>query len=196
MEREHMTLHLTWNQKKKFTQILTIRDDPKNCFYCMKPFTDTNPRVWEHLDNDETHNYPENLVWSHHSCNVKKRMDDNMLAKAQGKLTMNMQSDLFTCGNTLADTGTTKELTSQQEISKTNMRITKQFLLEHTLTNDELLLKDVVNAIVDICQNNNDTGSQSAVYRYIDSLSNPYTGKYTICLNSKGEKIIQRKIEN
>jgi len=190
-----MTLHLTLNQKKRFAPILTIRDDPKNCFYCMKPFTDTNPRVWEHLDNDDTHNYPENLVWSHHSCNVKKRMDDKMLAKAQGKLTMNIQSDLFTSAGTLADTGTTKDTTSQQEISKCNNRITKQFLLEHTI-NDELLLKDAVNAIVDICQDNNDTGSQSAVYRYIDSLSNPYTGKYTLSVNSKGQNIIRRRTEN
>jgi len=195
MEREHMTLHLTLNQKKRFAPILTIRDDPKNCFYCMKPFTDTNPRVWEHLDNDDTHNYPENLVWSHHSCNVKKRMDDKMLAKAQGKLTMNIQSDLFTSAGTLADTGTTKDTTSQQEISKCNNRITKQFLLEHTI-NDELLLKDAVNAIVDICQDNNDTGSQSAVYRYIDSLTNPYTGKYTLSVNSKGQNIIRRRTEN
>ena len=92
---------------------------------------------------------------------------------------MNIQSDLFTSAGTLADTGTIKETTSQQEISKCNNRITKQFLLEHTI-NDELLLKDAVNAIVDICQDNNDTGSQSAVYRYIDCLSNPYTGKYTL----------------
>ncbi len=122
-------------------------------------------------------------------------MDDDMQAKAQGKLTMNIQSDLFTSAGTLADTGTTEETTSQQEISKCNNRITKQFLLEHTI-NDELLLKDAVNAIVDICQDNNDTGSQSAVYRYIDSLSNPYSGKYTLSVNSKGQNIIRRRTEN
>ena len=72
----------------------------------------------------------------------------------------------------------------------------KQFLLEHTITDDELLLKDVVNAIVDICQNNNNTGSQSAVYRYIDSLTNPYTGKYTLSANPKGQTIIRRRTEN
>jgi len=191
-----MTLHLTWNQKKKFAQVLTIRDDPSNCFYCMQPFTDTSPRIWEHLDNDDTHNYPENLVWSHHSCNVKKRTDLKMQDKAQGKIIMNMQFDLFTCENTLADTGTTKELTSQQEISKTNKRITKQFIQEHTINNEELILRDIVNAIVDICQDNNETGSQSAVYRYIDSLTNPYTGKYTLSTNEKGQTIIRRRIEN
>jgi len=139
-----MTLHLTWNQKKRFAAILTIRDDPNNCFYCMKPFTDTNPRVWEHLDNDDTHNYPENLVWSHHSCNVKKRMDDMMQAKAQGKLTMNMQSDLFVGERTLADVGTTEELTSCQAISNINFRIAEQYLTEHTLVDGDLLLKDTV----------------------------------------------------
>ena len=191
-----MTLHLTLNQKKRFAPILTIRDYPKNCFYCMKSFTDTNPRVWEHLDNDDTHNYPENLVWSHHACNVKKRMDDDMQAKAQGKLTMNIQSDLFTSAGTLADTGTTKELTSQQEINRINMGITKQFLLEHSITGDELVLKEVVNAIVDICQNNNNSGSQAAIYRYIDSLANPFTGRYTVSQNKEGNNIIRRRTEN
>lgn len=114
---------------------------------------------------------------------------------AHDKLIQN-EKLLLACEKTLADTGTTEEVSSQQAINKTNMNTTKQFLLEHTMTNDELLLNDCVNAIVNICQDNNNTGSQSAVYRYIDSLSNPYTGKYTICINSKGEKIIQRRIEN
>ncbi len=109
---------------------------------------------------------------------------------------MNIQSDLFTSAGTLADTGTTKEVTSQQEINRINMGITKQFLLERSITGDELVLKEVVNAIVDICQKNNGTGSQSAVYRYIDSLTNPYTGDYTLSTNSKGQTIIRRRIEN
>ena len=96
----------------------------------------------------------------------------------------------------LADTGTTTELTSQQELSKINKRITKQFIQEQTIKNQELILRDVVNAIVDICDDNNGTGSQSAVYRYIDSLTNPYTGKYTLSTNSEGKTVIRRRTEN
>jgi len=95
----------------------------------------------------------------------------------------------------LPDTGTTKELTSQQEINKINYQIAKQFIQEHTLAEKEVILRDAVNAIVDICKDNNGTGSQSAVYRYIDSLTNPYTGKYTLSTNSQGKPIIRRRTE-
>ena len=190
-----MTLHLTYSQKKKWGPFILQRDGP-DCFYCMLPFEHEEDREFDHLDNDESHNYPENLVFNHHACNLKKRMCQPWQDKAIGKLKINQRKYLFTRGNTLADTGTTKELTSQQEINKTNMCVTRQFLLEHTITDDELLLKDVVNAIVDICQNNNNTGSQSAVYRYIDSLTNPWTGKYTLSANPKGQTIIRRRTEN
>jgi len=118
-----------------------------------------------------------------------------MQIKANEQLRENERA-VFTCGNTLADTGTTKELTSQQEINKINYQIAKQFIQEHTLTEKEVILRDAVNAIVDICKDNNGTGSQSAVYRYIDSLTNPYTGKYTLSTNSQGKTIIRRRTEN
>jgi len=96
----------------------------------------------------------------------------------------------------LPDTGTTQQLSSQQEISKINMQLTKQFLQEHTINGEEPILKDVVNAIVNLCQDNNGTGSQSAVYRYVDVLANPYNGRYTLSKNSQGKTIIRRRTEN
>jgi len=61
---------------------------------------------------------------------------------------------------------------------------------------DELIQSDTVNAIVSICQDNNQTGSQAAVRRYIDEFTNPYTGKYTLSTNSQGKTIIRRRTEN
>ena len=141
-----MTQHLTYSQKKKWTSLILQRDG-SNCFYCMLPIEHEEDREFDHLDNVESHNYPENLVFCHHACNVKKR-------------------------------------------------ITKQFIQEHTIDNEELILRDAVNAIVDICQDNNGTGSQSAVYRYVDFLTNPFTGKFTLSTNSQGKTIIRRRIEN
>lgn len=190
-----MTLHLTYSQKKKWGPFILQRDGP-DCFYCMLPFEHEEDREFDHLDNDESHNYPENLVFNHHACNLKKRMYQPWIDKAIGKLAINQRKYLFTCERTQADTGTTKELTSQQEISKINKRITKQFIQEHTINNEELILRDTVNAIVAICDDNNGTGSQSAVYRYIDFLTNPYTGKYTLATNEKGQTVIRRRTEN
>jgi len=109
-----------------------------------------------------------------------------MQIKAHQKLIDNEKA-VLTSERTIADSGTKNDLTSQQEINKTNMNITKSFLLEHT---------DAVNAIVDICQNNNNSGSQAAIYRYIDSLANPFTGRYTVSQNKEGNNIIRRRTEN
>ena len=173
-----------------------IRDrDPYVCLYCKGEFTETHPPEWEHLSNDPNDSRPENLVFAHKECNNRKKFNPEYQVLAYEKLIQNERA-VLACERTLADTGTTKELTSQQEISKINKRITKQFIQEQTINNNELLLRDVVNAIVDICDDNNGTGSQSAVYRYIDFLTNPYTGKYTLATNEKGQTVIRRRTEN
>ena len=185
---------LSYRQKKEWFQFIVQRDGYR-CLYCLCPFTDTNSSEYEHLNSDEKDNRPENLGLAHHSCNVKKKYNADLQILARKKLQENERST-FACERTLADTGTTKEMTSQQEINKTNMRITEQFLLEHTVNSEELVVRDVVNAIVDICQKNNHTGSQAAAYRYIDSLTNPYTGRYALSVNSKGKTIIRKRTEN
>jgi len=185
---------LTHRIKQKAFPTLVERDDYR-CFYCKGKFYDNHPAEYDHLNNNPNDSRRENLVFSHKECNNKKKFDSDYQIIAQDKLIEN-ENAVVACERTLADTSTTKELTSQQEISKTNMSITKQFLQEHTINNEELILRDIVNAIVDICQDNNGTGSQAAVYRYIDSLTNSYTGKYTLSKNQKGLVIIRRRTEN
>ena len=173
-----------------------IRDrDPYVCLYCKGEFTEIRPPEWEHLNNNPNDSRPENLIFAHKECNNRKKFNPEYQVIAHEKLIQNERT-VLSRERTLADTGTTKDVSSQQEINKTNMRITEQFLLEHTVNGEELILRDVVNAIVDICQKNNHTGSQSAVYRYIDSLTNPYTGRYTLSANEKGQTIIRRRTEN
>jgi len=193
MESYRMSL-LTYKKKKEYFEILVKRDDYK-CFYCEGEFSENHPAEYDHLNNNPKDSRPENLVFSHHECNNRKKFNTDYQIMANEKLERNEKA-VLTCERTLVDTGTTKELTSQQEISKCNMNITKQFLQEHTINNEELLLKDAVNAIVNLCQDNNETGSQSAIYRYIDSLSNPYNGKYTVSTNAQGKDIIRRRTEN
>ena len=193
-EKSNNGRKLTHKTKRdKFSSV--VERDGHRCLYCPEPFTDTHPVEWKHLDNDIYNDEVWNLTFAHHECNNKKKFSAELQIIAQEKIISNKRY-VFARERTLADTGTTKETTSQQEINRINMGITKQFLLEHTLIDGDLLLKEAINAIVDICQKNNGTGSQSAVYRYIDSLTNPYTGDYTLSVNSKGQTIIRRRTEN
>jgi len=174
---------------------LIVERDGYRCLFCPKPFTETHPVEWEHLDNDEYNDEIWNKTFSHHECNNRKKLSPELQIIAQEKILSNRKY-VFARERTLADTGTTKELTSQQEINKINTGIATQFFQEHTINNEELVLRDGVNAIVAICQDNNGTGSQSAVYRYVDFLTNPFNGKYTLSTNKQGKTIIRRRTEN
>jgi len=182
------------HRKKQIMLPIVLEQTGFNCFHCKCENTELNPLEWGHLNGNENDSRPENSAFMCKTCNNKQKFNFDMQILANEQLQKNEKAVLAR-ERMLADTGTTKDLTSQQEINKTNMNVTKQFLLEHTLHDNSIILKDAVNAIVNICQEN-DTGSQSAVYRYIDSLSNPINGKYTICLNPQGKNIIRRRTEN
>ena len=164
------------------------------CLYCSKKFTETFRYEYDHLNNNTHDNRIENHALVCHSCNNLKKGNAEMQVIASDKLLSNEKRE-YTRERIQADTGTTKEVSSQSEINKINTQITAQFILEHTI-NESVTLRDSCNAIVNICQENNGTGSQAAVYRYIDSLCNPFTGKYTIYCNSEGINCIRRRTEN
>jgi len=186
-----MTQHLTYGQKKKFTPIMMEwGDDPTHCYQCTIEFTESNPREWDHLDSKEYHNYPENMGWVCHSCNVEKRMNQKMQAKAIGKLRMNIQYDTFVCERTVED------VSSSEQRNRQNKPIALQFVTEHLMIDDYMLLRDTVNGITHLCFVTNGTGSQQAVRKYIEEFCNPYNGKFTLSPNEKGETVIRRRTEN
>ncbi len=162
---------LTHAKKEKYFEIIVKRDGYK-CFYCEGEFTDNHPAEYDHLNNNPNDSRVENIVISHHECNNKKKFYTDWQIKAHEKLEQNERA-VLACERTRADTGTTKELTSSQEINKANYPIAEKFIEEHTLAEREVILKDAVNAIVHICQHTTGGGSQAAVYRYIDTLCNP-----------------------
>jgi len=61
------------------------------------------------------------------------------------------------------------------------------------MNGDDILLADAVNAITNLCYDNNKTGSQAAVRRYTDQFSNPFNGKFVIFTDHEGKKRIRRK---
>ncbi len=186
---------ISYAMKKKIDKVIRLRGDKFLCFYCECTFSAINPAEYEHLNNNPSDNRPENIVYACHSCNNKKKFNFDLQIMAQEKLESNEKAVLMR-ERRQADSGTKIDLSSQQEINKTNTQITDQFLLEHTLHGESFVLKDGVDAIVNICQENNGTGSQSAVYRYLDYKCNPINGKYTIFLNSEGKNAVRRRTEN
>jgi len=185
---------LTHKRKREFFSLIVERDG-YCCFYCSKGFTSNLPPEYEHLNNDPKDSRPENLVLVDHVCNNKKKNSPEMQIRAHEKLIQN-EKTVLASERTLADTATTKDVTSQQEINKINFKIAEQFIQEHTLVEGNVILRDAVNAIVAICRDNNETGSQAAVYRYIDVLANSYTGKYSLSTIESGKTIIRRRTEN
>jgi len=185
--------HLTLSMKKKYLPLIQNRDG-ENCFYCMQPFTIESSREFDHLNNNDDYSPPENLVLSHHTCNCEKKYSEKMQDKALGKLKINESSALL-CVNTQADTAHPMDLTSCQKTNRTNMQITRQYLQERTLIHTLLDEDTTILAIVNICQDNNNTGSKKCVKEYIEILSNKENGKYTR-INENGVDKIRRRLEN
>jgi len=172
----------------------TMQRQDNLCLFCNEQFTEQLKPEWDHLDNNANNSRPENLALVHRTCNNKKKFNPEYQVIAQDAKE-EYEKAVSVCERTLADTGTTEELTSCQAISTINFRIAEQYLTEHTLLDDELLLKDTVRDVVGICRKNNGTGSEQAVYRYINTLTSSVY-PFTLCLNAKGENFIRRRTEN
>jgi len=185
---------LTHRIKRKYFPIIVKRDGYL-CFYCSDEFAETHPPEYDHLNNDSKDSRVENLVLCHHECNIRKKTSAEWQIKAMEKLKQN-EKVLLACERILADTGTIKELTSCQETGKSVRPIALQWLKEHLLMEKEILLSDAVPAMVNLCQNQVQGGSQAAIRRYIDEWSNRYNGKFTLSKNESGKNIIRRRTEN
>jgi len=73
-----------------------------------------------------------------------------------------------------------------------NYRLALDYLNELLNTKDIVYKKDYVDSTVRKCYNINGTGSQSAIYRYLDSFTNGIDGDFTI-YTVHGKKAIRRK---
>jgi len=185
---------LTHRRKMEYFQIIVERDGYL-CFYCKGECDDNHPVEYDHLNNNPDDSRPENLVFTHHECNIKKKTFTDWQIKAMEKLEQN-ERVLLASERRLADTGTTDELTSSQRINQALEPIARQWLEEHLLMEPEINLKDAVNAIVNLCRKQTGWGSQSAIYRYVDTWTNPYNGDLTLSKNENRKTVIRRRVEN
>jgi len=177
---------LTYTNKRKWDPVI-VKQTGNKCFFCKCPNTTETPLEYGHLNGNDDDSRPENLTYICKPCNNKMKFDHDMHFKATDQLIKNEKA-VYACERTDAS-----EEGSQQEISRINKQLAHTFLLEHTMNGDDILLSDTVNAITNLCYDNNKTGSQAAVRRYIEQFSNPWNGEFVIFTDHEGKKRIKRK---
>lgn len=170
------TKQLTMNQKAKFEPMILVRDFPNGetpvCFYCEQRFLNNNKkwcRTWDHLDNDESHNYPENFVFAHWNCNQNKKFNIDWQILAQEKLQENLKLAFeFTRErNKISNTDEPTEI----DLNVAHRKITQEFLVEKLSVDEKLDFVDTINCITLRCENQTGHGSKQSVRNYLDVLS-------------------------
>ena len=78
--------------KRDWLDVIIKRDGGQVCFYC-KISLSLSEIIWEHLDDNRTHNVIDNLVFACRRCNNKKPHDIDMQIIAQEKLQENIKSN-------------------------------------------------------------------------------------------------------
>jgi len=139
----HSTLKVTYmsrlstHMKIKYYPYLVKRDG-NQCFYCKGTFSDTHPYEYDHLNNILKDSRPENLVLTHHECQIKKKYNSDYQIMAYEKLKLNEQSKYVCAPITVEE----QPLTACQRINQYITETTTNFLAEHTLNGEELALTD------------------------------------------------------
>lgn len=181
--------------QKKYEYPVRIREQKNLCYQCNIAFTIHNPAEYDHLNNNDYDSRSVNLALICRSCNNRKKFNSDMQIIGHERLVSNEKAG-YVCERTTADIDTILDDNSCIAINKKNKAIANQFLHEWTSQNEELILKDAVDAITNLCYEMNGSGSQSAIYKYIDSFTNKFSGKFTIYSNDSGKNCIRLRIEN
>ena len=202
------TKQLTLNQKVKFLAIIILRDFPNDktpvCFYCEQRFLNKSikwKRVFDHLDCNDSHNYPENLVLAHAYCNEVKKYKVEWQMIALEKLKDNIRrADSESLGEREGEkksaihTETNMEIDTNVEFS----RITNEFLTDclksrkgNPSVETELDFKEALDTVTYRCFKENTHASQNTLRRIIDMFCCPEADFEKIKKN--GRFVIRRR---
>jgi len=164
-------LHLTPKQRRELTDIIVARGDPYCCFYCHYEFKNVKECWLEHLDDDRTHNNPDNIVFTCRRCNAKKQHDHVMRMKAEEKLRHNESLEYVRDWKELQKLQ--KEPSEAVAINQSNCDTTVQWLEERLPlgSSNTVLLKEAVDTITFECKDKTGHGSQQSIRNYIDYLT-------------------------
>lgn len=186
-----MTKQLTQRQKLAYLPILINRDGGLRCFYCHIDLQ-IERCEYDHLNDDDTDNRPENLVTTCHSCNLKKRDNYDMKIIALEKLKQN--ESLFIAPP--IEDKTSQSDKSELEISHDNYDIAHQYLIEVITTDGKIEYPRAVNNAAYLCKQKTGFGSPQAIRNYFDMLTCDY-GPFMVEKDAKTKKrFIERKQGN
>ena len=166
-------LHLTPNQRRELTDIILARGDSYCCFYCQYEFKNIKECWLEHLDDDRTHNNPDNIVFTCRRCNIKKQHNESMRLQAREKLRVNQMMNYVRDWKELQKLQ--KESSEAVAINESNCNTTIEWLERRLVIDSEtsmtVLLKEAVDTITCECKYNTGHGSQQSIRNYIDYLT-------------------------
>ncbi len=171
-----MTKQLTERQKAYSINPLIARDGHK-CFYCKGPFGKTG-YVFEHLNDNPGDNRFDNLVLSHQSCNVRKASSADFQIMAKEKLKENESKNFLVEWERERKHSTHKETSDEADLNKTIIKLAKQFLIQellpqlgHTPRRKEIPMKEAIECICYLVQEETGRGSHTAVQRHLETLT-------------------------
>jgi len=171
-----MTRQLTERQKAKWINPLIDREGLQ-CFYCKGKFG-KNGYVFDHLNDDPHDNRFDNLVLAHQSCNVRKGSYVEYQVIARDKLRKNEAENFLVEWERENKHSTHKETSDEADLNKTIIRISKEFLnqellpqMDHEPRRDEIPMKEAIECVCYLVQDETGRGSHTAVQRHLETLS-------------------------
>jgi len=171
-----MTRQLTERQKATWINPLIDRDEFQ-CFYCTGKFGKSG-YVFDHLNDNPHDNRFDNIVLAHQSCNVKKGSYVEYQVIARDKLRKNEAENFFVEWERENKHSTHKETSDEADLNKTIIKICKQFLyqellpqMDHEPRRDEIPMKEAIECVCYLVQDETGRGSHTAVQRHLETLS-------------------------
>ena len=181
-----MNKNLSSALKKKYFQILIIRDGGFKCFYC-DTILNYSSFIYDHLNNDRSDNRFENIVLACQSCNNKKPSDKIMQDRAIQKLKQNEESNFMRekiCENL-------SETSAEIEINIKNFDIVEEYITHEIDLRGTFDYSTALNSCVYICRQKTGHGSQQSVRNYISTLTSK-EAPFVVVRDENGKKIIVR----
>jgi len=135
-----------------------ISRDGKNCFYCGGSFDNkffqklysAKSEEFDHLNDDDTDNRPENLVLSHRVCNQHKRSNNSWIIKAKKKLRENTMMLHIPESHLGSDKETPTEIDTNAIFADIVKKELEEKLLphgDHPPVESELIVSDFLNLV-------------------------------------------------
>jgi len=167
---------------------MLIKRDGFFCFYCKIRLMDEYD--YEHLDGNRLYSPIENIVLSHHACNIEKITNGEYQLMADEKLLQNEQMSL----HYLEDDSAHEQNSSEVQINNLNYNFTEKYISERKTSDGRALMEDMLAEIPYLTQKQFHHGSEQSVRRYIKQLTCK-ASDWEVIKDEKGKKwIVDRKL--